>query len=247
MYDECCHEDYAVDLGDKHNHTPSIVKDPFVRLTELTVVSSSSPDFVLGKSLYFDKGVVMNEYGDTPSVLRGRKFKNIEELYSALPLGTTLRMCNNHVSEYVHGVGCAKSPKELLVKDRADVVHFDTGAIRETKKNKGRFDLLPACAILRVAKHYETGAINHGERNWEKGLPLHSYLDSASRHINAYLDGDNSEDHLSAIVWNIFGAMWNEEKLPDLCDIPVRQGLPMKFINNKLESATNESNSAQKF
>lgn len=99
---------------------------------------------------------------------------------------------------------------------------FDSGAIREDKTGKGRMDLLPMCALIRLSKHYESGSVEHGERNWEKGIPIHSFIDSALRHIAKYVDGMNDEDHLCAAAWNILSAMWTEEKLPDMQDIPSR-------------------------
>lgn len=101
---------------------------------------------------------------------------------------------------------------------------FDSGAVRENKTGKGRCDLLPMCALLRLSKHYENGSADHGERNWEKGLPMHSFLDSAIRHLLKYMDGQTDEDHLCAAAWNILGAMWTEEKRPEMQDIPTRMG-----------------------
>lgn len=99
---------------------------------------------------------------------------------------------------------------------------FSTGAVREDKEGKGRMDLLPMCALIRLSKHYEAGTAAHGERNWEKGIPMHSFLDSALRHLAKYMDGQTDEDHLCAAAWNILGAMWTEEKRPEMQDIPSR-------------------------
>lgn len=107
-----------------------------------------------------------------------------------------------------------------------EMEEFSTGAIREKKTGKGRCDLLPMCALLRLSKHYEKGSDDHGERNWEKGIPMHSFLDSAIRHLFKYMDGWTDEDHLCAAAWNILGAMWTEEKRPDLQDIPARNTSP---------------------
>ena len=42
----------------------------------------------------------------------------------------------------------------------------------------------PIClALLDVSHHYKEGAQKYGERNWEKGIPLHSYIDSGVRHL----------------------------------------------------------------
>lgn len=102
-------------------------------------------------------------------------------------------------------------------------------------------DLLPMCALLRISKHMEdaivpdpkTGVPHYPERNWEKGIPIHSMLDSALRHIAKYIDGWNDEDHLCAAATNLLMAMWMEEKHPDMQDIPTRPpskplgGLPL--------------------
>lgn len=97
---------------------------------------------------------------------------------------------------------------------------------------KGRFDLLPMCVLLRLAKHYEKGALKYEERNWEKGIPAHSFADSAFRHLVKYLDGYTDEDHLIAAIWNLCGLAWTEEKRPDLLDIPAR------LRTGKLENAS---------
>ena len=102
------------------------------------------------------------------------------------------------------------------------VEHFGTGAIREYKTGKGRCDLLPMCALIRLSKHFEEGVNTHGERNWENGIPMHSFLDSALRHLFKYIDGQTDEDHLCAAAWNIVCAMWTEEKRPEMQDIPTR-------------------------
>lgn len=99
---------------------------------------------------------------------------------------------------------------------------YDTGAVREDKTGKGRVDLLPMCALIRLSKHFETSLADHPERNWEKGLPMHSFLDSGIRHLFKYMDGCTDEDHLCAAAWNILCAMWTEEKMPEMQDIPSR-------------------------
>jgi hypothetical protein len=47
--------------------------------------------------------------------------------------------------------------------------------------------------ILEVAKHYEEGAKKYSERNWEKGIPLHCFIDSGVRHYLKWLRGDDDE------------------------------------------------------
>lgn len=109
------------------------------------------------------------------------------------------------------------------VLDSGKRTEFASGAVRDMHEGKGRFDLLPMCVLLRLAQHYERGAIKYAERNWEKGIPAHSFADSAFRHLVKYLDGCTDEDHLIAAIWNLCGLAWTEEKHPELMDIPARE------------------------
>ena len=74
--------------------------------------------------------------------------------------------------------------------------------------------------LLDLAKHFENGAKKYSERNWEKGQPLHVYMDSAIRHYLQYRRGDNDENHGIAFVWNIVCAMWTHKNKPELIDLP---------------------------
>lgn len=109
-----------------------------------------------------------------------------------------------------------------VLHDSGERREFETGAVRDMETGKGRFDLLPACAVARLARHYENGAIKYEDRNWEKGIPISVMMDSALRHMFKYLDGQTDEDHLVAAAWNIMGAMWTEEKMPEMQDLKSR-------------------------
>ena len=110
------------------------------------------------------------------------------------------------------------------IKSNGEMTVFASGAVRDKKIGKGRCDLLPACVLLRLAKHYERGAERFGPYNWQKGIPCHSFADSALRHMLKYMDGWTDEDHLIAAIWNLCGLAWTEEKLPEMMDIPERKG-----------------------
>ena len=105
------------------------------------------------------------------------------------------------------------------VKDSGERREFATGSVRDVRKGKGRYDLIPPYSLRRLAKHYENGAIKYGDRNWEKGQPVASYVDSLIRHGQDYLAGDRSEDHMAAVAWNAFAAMWTLEMIR-LCKLP---------------------------
>ena len=66
---------------------------------------------------------------------------------------------------------------------------YEGGAIRNSRAGKGRYDLIPTKALIRLARVYEVGGIAHGDRNWEKGIPTDRLVDSAMRHIVQYWDG----------------------------------------------------------
>jgi len=74
--------------------------------------------------------------------------------------------------------------------------------------------------ILEVSKQYEDGCQKYGDRNWEKGIPVHCYIDSGVRHYLKYLRGDTDEPHDRAFVWNMLGAIWTHWHKPELIDLP---------------------------
>ena len=71
-------------------------------------------------------------------------------------------------------------------------------------------------------QYFYNAILKYGDRNWEKGIPCHSFADSAMRHFVKYMDGWTDEDHLIAAIWNLCGLAWTEEKHPELMDIPAR-------------------------
>ena len=62
--------------------------------------------------------------------------------------------------------------------------------------------------LLEVAKHFEEGAKKYGENNWQKGIPVNCYIDSAVRHYLKWLRGDKDEPHDRAFVWNLMCCIW---------------------------------------
>ena len=101
------------------------------------------------------------------------------------------------------------------VKDSGVREEFATGARRDTGVGKGRFDLLPAYPLERLAKHFENGARKYDDNNWKKGIPLKRYMDSALRHLFKFQDGARDEDHLIAAAWNILCFVWTEREIAE--------------------------------
>lgn len=103
-------------------------------------------------------------------------------------------------------------PIMTRLKDSGKREQFDTGAVRDVRAGKGRFDLLPLEGLQRVAQTFEDGCNKYGERNWELGMPVSRFLDSALRHTHKYLAGHADEDHLSMAAWNLICALTIEER-----------------------------------
>ena len=75
-------------------------------------------------------------------------------------------------------------------------------------------------AMLEVSMHYKNGLEKYPARNWEKGIPLHCFIDSGVRHYLKWLRGDTDEPHDRAFLWNMLGALWTHVNKPGLCDLP---------------------------
>ena len=79
--------------------------------------------------------------------------------------------------------------------------------------------------LLEASKHFEEGAKKYGENNWQKGIPVHCYIDSAIRHYLKWLRGDTDEPHDRAFIWNILCCIWTMENKPELDDFTIKKGL----------------------
>lgn len=124
-----------------------------------------------------------------------------------------------------------KSSKKLsegsyTLSDTGKREKWETGAMRENAPGKGRFDLISPIFLKRLAIVMEKGAMKYADRNWEKGMPLHKYLDSALRHISQILEGKTDEDHAGQASFNLMAFIHTKEMidrgiLPDeLDDMP---------------------------
>lgn len=111
-----------------------------------------------------------------------------------------------------------------VIRDSGNRTTFSTGAERDLQGGKGDMVSLPWEALLRLSRHYENGAKKYRRWNYRLGIPLSSFLDSACRHLAKYQCGCDDEDHLAAAAFNILGAMLMEEKMPEMIDLPLREG-----------------------
>ncbi len=104
------------------------------------------------------------------------------------------------------------------VKQTGAPRQFDTGAQRDSGEGKPRMSLVPHKALNDVMMRYLAGAEAYGEHNWKLGMKNSVLYDSTMRHLMAYWTGDESEDHLGAVLWNVMGLIDNQDKRPEMDD-----------------------------
>lgn len=110
-----------------------------------------------------------------------------------------------------------------ILEDSGERQQFDTGAVRDPARGKGRYDLISPYGLKRLALHYEAGAAKYADRNWEKGIPASRCFSSAVRHLFRWIAGERKEDHLAAAAWNIFAIMHFEAVKPEMIDTGVKE------------------------
>jgi hypothetical protein len=97
---------------------------------------------------------------------------------------------------------------------------FETGAVRDSDTNKEDYiETISWTAFKRYAKYMTSKKSRYGQGNFKKGIPIESYEQSLVRHLQKYLankyeDGteEKDDDHLSAMVFNLFGIMHELER-----------------------------------
>ena len=99
------------------------------------------------------------------------------------------------------------------LKDSGKRKKFKSSAVRDLQDGKGRYDLISPLALRRLAIIYERGAKKYSARNWEKGMPISTFLSPAIRHTEQNIEGLRDEDHLAQAAWNLFSAMHIEEMI----------------------------------
>ena len=95
-------------------------------------------------------------------------------------------------------------------------------------------------AIIEVSKHYEDGARKYAERNWEKGISCHCYVDSGVRHLLKWLDGWDDEPHDRAFIWNMLGLLWTVKHKPECNDLPYNDEKYNSTVALYLDTKTNK-------
>lgn len=116
----------------------------------------------------------------------------------------------------IYRLGVIKTTSGFETKDSGKRQEFPTGMVRDVQTDKPRYDLLDGPMLKRWAELMARGAIKYGENNWRKAATpeeLNRFRASALRHMYQWLEGDISEDHGAAVMFNIAGAEMVQCKL----------------------------------
>lgn len=148
--------------------------------------------------------------------------------------GTRRQFESGAVRDMAEGKGrCDLLPLWVIARIKDDVfremlfVHLDN--YRNTGETKYLFQAIRLVireffkddyetAILEVAIHFEEGAKKYAARNWEIGINVSSFIDSAIRHYLKHKRGDRDERHDRAALWNLICAVWTITFKSDLDD-----------------------------
>ena len=100
-------------------------------------------------------------------------------------------------------------------KDSGKRADFGTGAVRDFQEGKGMPCLVPWASLEEQSMVHEIGDKKYASRNWEAGIPIKCYLNSAMRHLSKACAGQTDEPHLSMALWNIGCAIQTEVWIRD--------------------------------
>jgi hypothetical protein len=117
---------------------------------------------------------------------------------------------------YIQDEYYQKHLNEKYPKNVSNVINteriFESGSKRDDDTDKPLVNHLTAYTRLRFGYLLREGANKYGKNNWQKGQPTETALESLHRHLAKYEVGDRTEDHLSAIIFNVQLILKNEEQ-----------------------------------
>jgi hypothetical protein len=97
-------------------------------------------------------------------------------------------------------------------KDSGRRIKYSSGFTRDTGDNKPRYDLIPTQILTRWAELMCRGANKYGEENWRLASSEDEYKRfkaSAFRHFIQWVNGEEDEDHMAAVMFNLAAYEWH--------------------------------------
>lgn len=190
--------------------TDSKVNACYAQLLELTATAPVEPETVEPETVPSIRDSGARTEFPTGAVRDIQEGKGRCDL---MPLDVVARIMGEHVN----------NPDHVLIYIHHFQTSGHTGALygaleRFASKAFAHVTVGTSCChmCLETSKHFEEGAKKYGEHNWQKGIPLPRYIDSAARHYLKWLRGDKDEPHDRAFCWNIMCAIWTCCHMPEL-------------------------------
>lgn len=90
-------------------------------------------------------------------------------------------------------------------------------------KGKPRWGLVPQSALLPMVEVLEFGANKYAAWNWTKGLSVTEICESMKRHLDAFMEGEDSDkesgiSHVGHIQCNALFLAWMLKNKPEFDD-----------------------------
>ena len=105
---------------------------------------------------------------------------------------------------------------DFQIKDSGERQQFSGGMVRDISTDKVDYLLVRDGPMYqRWAIHLTNGAKKYAKRNWMLASgeeEKNRFKESAARHFEQWLAGDRTEDHASAVIFNINGYEYCLEK-----------------------------------
>src|SRR5574343_559039 len=106
--------------------------------------------------------------------------------------------------------------KSFITKDSGKRLEFKGGMKRDIADDKPDYTLVWHPFLKRLVELLGRGLKKYGRDNWKLASgqeELDRFKQSALRHMYQYLEGDETEDHAVAVVFNLMGAEYVKEQI----------------------------------
>jgi hypothetical protein len=122
---------------------------------------------------------------------------------------------------------------------------FESGAIRDSEEGKEDYtETISWTAMKRYAQFMTKNKEKYGAGNFKMGMPIDAYERSLIRHLQKYMENKYERgqtevegDHLSAMLFNIFGIIHEEEMAIKQEAIDKEVAITLEEIRQDLEKA----------
>lgn len=125
--------------------------------------------------------------------------------FDLIPFDAMTNIIDDPIYKYI-GIYMETHNVEYLEKAVHDALRIEFHKKNRSVENEYDF-------LMKLAHHFEQGALKYDDDNWKKGLPIKSFIDSGCRHYCKYKLGHTDEPHFIAFTWNLICAIWTTKNI----------------------------------